>query len=214
MSLRPANTTTLDSNTIYATFGMSIAETLVEVTDPEGGDLYAVVDSPGTYKLALWVNAGKTCLLSSMLQENVNAEVGKSTITIIYIDPITSAQFNVTYPLEILARDTYDSYVTLGIFEPQDSTTIDCSSSSSTSTSSSDDDDIDWSDVVDKVSDGGDSDDSSWGEEGDFDFGGGDSSDKGGLGGGGFGDAKGGGAGSFGKGGGGPGGSSSPGGAN
>ena len=46
---------------------MSIAETLVEVTDPEGGDLYAVVDSPGTYKLALWVNAGSRSVTEAVV---------------------------------------------------------------------------------------------------------------------------------------------------
>ena len=118
---------------------MSIAESLVEVTDPEGQTIYTIVHSPGTYKLAFWVNEQKTCLLSSMLEEGFNAEVGSSDVTISYIDPITTAEFNVTYSLEILTRDTYQQYVTLGIFTPNDSTTIDCSSSTSTTTTDNDD---------------------------------------------------------------------------
>ena len=52
----------------------------------------------------MWVNEQKTCLLSGTLYEHVNAEVGKSTVTITYIDSITTAEFNVTYPLEILSN--------------------------------------------------------------------------------------------------------------
>ena len=92
----------MHTSKIYATFGMSIAQALVNVQDPEGQPVYTVVHNPDQYKLNMWVNEQKTCLLSGTLYEHVNAEVGKSTVTITYIDSITTAEFNVTYPLEIL----------------------------------------------------------------------------------------------------------------
>ena len=49
----------------------------------------------------------------------MNADVGKSLVTITYIDSITSAEFNVTYPLEVLSRDTYERYKTLGLIGPE-----------------------------------------------------------------------------------------------
>ena len=49
----------------------------------------------------------------------MNADVGTSQVTITYIDSITSAEFNVTYPLEVLSRDTYERYKTLGLIGPE-----------------------------------------------------------------------------------------------
>ena len=73
------------------------------MADPEGERIYTTVYSPDNYKLMLWVNEQRTCLLSPILEEHINAEVGTSPVTITYIDPITSAEFNVTYSLAILA---------------------------------------------------------------------------------------------------------------
>ena len=49
----------------------------------------------------------------------MNADVGTSQVTITYIDSITTAEFNVTYPLEVLSRDTYERYKTLGLIGPE-----------------------------------------------------------------------------------------------
>ena len=46
--------------------------------------------------------------------------MGESVITITYIDSVTSAEFNVTFTLEILSRSTYKSYLAKGIVkEPE-----------------------------------------------------------------------------------------------
>ena len=86
----------------------------------------------------MWVNEQKTCLLSAKLKEHINAEVGKSTVTITYIDSITTAELNVLYVLEVLPTYLYQQYVTLGIFTPPDPTSITCSGVTSSQSSQSD----------------------------------------------------------------------------
>ena len=90
------------------------------MTDPEGAKVIAVVNNVGAnYKLNLWVNEVGTYLYSNQLEESSNAELGTSVVTITYIDSITSAELNTTYVLEVLPRETYQRYKTLGLIEEE-----------------------------------------------------------------------------------------------
>ena len=52
-------------------------------------------------------------LASDVLREDI-ATVGSSNITVTFIDSITNAEFDITYPLTILAPATYYNYLALG----------------------------------------------------------------------------------------------------
>ena len=72
--------------------------------------MYTVVHNTGNVRLPIWVNGAHTYLFSEQLREQDNAEIGSSTVTVTYIDSVTTAEFNVTYPLEVISRDTYARY--------------------------------------------------------------------------------------------------------
>ena len=67
------------------------------------------------YRLGFWtlVNGNGFTLASDVLREDI-ATVGSSTITVTFIDSITRAEFNITYPFTILEPATYYNYLALG----------------------------------------------------------------------------------------------------
>ena len=66
LNLRPEKKGSSSTQTIYATFGKSVAQSLPAVEDPEGAAVYTVVHTSGDhYKLNLWVNEARTYLLSN-----------------------------------------------------------------------------------------------------------------------------------------------------
>ena len=56
---------------------------------------------------------------SDVLEENVNAVLGQSNVTVSYVDKITGAMTNETYRLEVLPRDLYHRYVQLGFISEE-----------------------------------------------------------------------------------------------
>lgn len=66
LNLRPEQKGSSSTQTIYATFGKSVAQSLAAVEDPEGAVVYTVVHNSGdNYKLSLWVNEARTYLFSN-----------------------------------------------------------------------------------------------------------------------------------------------------
>ena len=66
LNLRPEQKGSSSTQTIYATFGKSVAQSLAAVEDPEGAAVYTVVHNTGdNYKLNLWVNEARTYLFSN-----------------------------------------------------------------------------------------------------------------------------------------------------
>lgn len=45
--------------------------------------------------------------------------MGSNQVTVVYIDSITSTEYSVSYQLEVIDRNTYERYKTLGIIEPE-----------------------------------------------------------------------------------------------
>ena len=116
----------LTADTIYTTFGLRVSQTLLYVSDPEFTNWDIVVRESANYRLGFWayyVGPRVYSLESDVIRED-NASIGSSEITVTFVDTVTRAEFNMTYPLTILDVGTYYRYVALGVITEQESTVL------------------------------------------------------------------------------------------